>query len=93
MKKVLGDIVGGFPRAPRTRPPDAPRVLYHLQAPRPPHSPSVPSRRTGAAAGDRPARAVTLLFVMNGFTRPQIIAMFIFRTAALLVIQFNGGGI
>lgn len=37
--------------------------------------------------------AVTLLFVMNGFTRPQIIAVFIFRTAALLVIQFNGAGI
>lgn len=48
-----------------------------------------PRRRTGG----RPPRAVTLLFVMNGFTRPQIIAMFIFRTAALLVIQFNGGGI
>lgn len=41
----------------------------------------------------RPPRTVTLLFVMNGFTRPQIIAMFIFRTVALLVIQFNGVGI
>lgn len=52
---------------------------------------SRPARHRRAAPGA--ALAVTLLFVMNGFTRPQIIAMFIFRTAALLVIQFNGGGI
>lgn len=52
------------------------------------------SRRAGEHAPRVAARAaVTLLFVMNGFTRPQIIAVFIFRTAALLVIQFNGAGI
>lgn len=91
MKKVLGDIVGGFPGentplVPRVLPPGPAgwrttglRLASRL----------APRRRTGG----RPPRAVTLLFVMNGFTRPQIIAMFIFRTAALLVIQFNGGGI
>lgn len=52
------------------------------------------SRQAGEHAPRVAARAaVTLLFVMNGFTRPQIIAVFIFRTAALLVIQFNGAGI
>lgn len=91
MKKVLGDIVGGFPGE---NTPLVPRVLPPGPAGAPPASglasPRLaPRRRTGG----RPPRAVTLLFVMNGFTRPQIIAMFIFRTAALLVIQFNGGGI
>lgn len=89
MKKVLGDIVGGFPGE---NTPLVPRVLPPGPAGAPPASASprlAPRRRTGG----RPPRAVTLLFVMNGFTRPQIIAMFIFRTAALLVIQFNGGGI
>jgi len=86
MKKVLGDIVGGFPGE---NTPLVPRVLPSGPAGAPPRLHLASRRRTGG----RPPRAVTLLFVMNGFTRPQIIAMFIFRTAALLVLQFNGGGI
>jgi len=62
MKKVLGDIVGGFPSE---NTPLMPRVLPRRRTHRL-HSATVPR------AGGRPPRAVTLLFVMNGFTRPQV---------------------
>lgn len=71
----------------REHAPDAPRPTTR------PRNPLFATLSRALGTGGRPPRAVTLLFVMNGFTRPQIIAMFIFRTAALLVIQFNGGGI
>lgn len=73
----------------REHAPDAPRPTTRALLAR--HRPHRAAR--ALAPPGRPPRAVTLLFVMNGFTRPQIIAVFIFRTAALLVIQFNGGGI
>ena len=52
-----------------------------------------PGGRENTPPESRPGPRWHYLFVMNGFTRPQIIAVFIFRTAALLVIQFNGAGI
>lgn len=77
----------------REHAPGAPRPTAGSRWRTPPASASPRASRRAVVLAGRPPRAVTLLFVMNGFTRPQIIAMFIFRTAALLVIQFNGGGI